>query len=71
MLKQEFEKMMFLDSAEVSADFFEAVNKDYMATDETKEQYIARVFGTNTLRRVDDAEWVFKYYTKRQEGGQK
>ena len=69
MLKQEFEKMMFLDSAEVSADFFEAVNKDYMTTDETKEQYIARVFGTNA-RRVQDVECAFKYHIKRQEGEQ-
>ena len=58
---------MFLDGAEVSADFFEAVNKDYMTTNETKEQYIARVFGTNTLRRVQDAEWVFDYYIKHHE----
>ena len=70
MLKQEFEKMMFLDGAEVSADFFEAVNKDYMTTDETKEQYIARVFGTNA-RRVGDVECAFKYHIKRlKEGGQ-
>lgn len=67
MLKQEFEKMMFLDKAEVSAEFYEAVNRDYMSTDETKEQYIARVFGTNTLRRVEDAEWVFKRYIKQKE----
>lgn len=62
MLKHEFEKMMFLDGAEVSADFFESVNVDYMKTNETKEQYIARVFGTNALRCVSDAEWIFKRY---------
>ena len=68
MLKQEFEKMMFSDGAEVSADFFEAVNKDYMTTDETKEQYIARVFGTNA-RRVQDVVLAFKHHISK-EGGQ-
>ena len=57
MLKHEFETLT-TNGEPIDADLFEDINRDYMRTDETKQQYISRVFGTGNKKPADIA-WIF------------
>lgn len=50
MLKHEFETLAMKKDATVAAVLFNAVNKYYMATDESKQEFVARLFGANNTQ---------------------
>lgn len=65
MLKHEFE-LLATNGEPIDADLFEDINRDYMRTDDTKLQYVSRVFGTSG-KTPDDIAWIFSRYRKQQQ----
>ena len=64
MLKHEFENLA-TNGEPIDADLFDSINRDYMRTDETKQQYIFRVFGTEGGKAADIA-WKFAQHRRRE-----
>ena len=53
MLKQEFETIAMKNGQAIAPVLFNAINDYYMATDETKQDFVARAFGTgNTAEDI-------------------
>lgn len=50
MLKHEFEMLAMKKDAMVAPVLFNAVNEYYMATDESKQVFVARLFGANNTQ---------------------
>ncbi len=60
MLKQEFEKMAMAEGEAISTHLYEAIVQYYMETEETKQEFVERVFGhwaNNSERQIVDAVW--------------
>lgn len=63
MLQHEFEEKTMSETSHISADLFAEINADYMRTNETKDEFCARVYGTEN----SEVSIIWKTIRSRQE----